>query len=35
MVRANVAFTPEYLAVSVTGVETLTPPAVTVKVAEV
>jgi hypothetical protein len=35
MVSPNIAFTPEYVAVSVTGVETLTPPAVTVKVAEV
>ena len=35
MVSSNVAFTPEYVAVSVTGVETLTPPAVTVKVTEV
>jgi hypothetical protein len=34
-VRANVASTPTYEAVSVTGVEAFTVPAVTVKVAEV
>jgi hypothetical protein len=35
MVRPNVAVRPEYMAVSVTGVEAATLPAVTVKAAEV
>jgi uncharacterized protein YqfA (UPF0365 family) len=34
-VRPNVTVTPEYLAVSVTGVEVFTDPDVTVKVATV